>query len=217
MKKYASLLVISLLATTVGHAQPVRNSSLIDVLTFVRDAQGNIPTAADTPLYEGRFSRPILAPDGHQVTLAQYTSVKGSVSVNCVNRGSRVHVSLTGLIPNGVYTFWVVPFKSPGFDPLMPLTDPSNPNVLMNQIGEGALGAPDGSTSSFSANSNGKAGVSIVQPAGTLSEFGSVGPCLMDEFQFMLVGVYHIDGQTYGTTPGFEHGTVEQFAFNFTQ
>ena len=130
MKKCAALLVVGLLSTTASYAPPARNDNLINVLTFVRDAQGNIPTAPDTPLYEGRFSRPILAPDGHQVTLAEYTTVKGSVSVNCGgNKGSRVHVSLTGLIPNGVYTFWVLPFKSPGFDPLMPLTDPSNPET----------------------------------------------------------------------------------------
>ena len=215
MKKCASLILIGLLSTTASYAPPARNNSLINILTFVRDAQGNIPSAPDTPLYEGRFSRPILAPDGHQVTLAEYTSVTGSASVNCVKNATRVRVSLTGLIPNGVYTFWVLPFKSPGFDPLMPLTDPSNPNILMNQIGEGTLGAADGSDSVFVANGKGRASIGVPHPEGNLSEFGSVGPCLEDEFQFMLVAIYHIDGQTYGTTPGFEHGTVEQFAFNF--
>src|SRR5437867_2769046 len=85
-------------------------------------------------------------------------------------------------------------FQSPGFEP----AEPFNYDHL---VGEGALGAPDGSENNIVASASGHAALSVRHPAGALSEFGAAGACLFSEFQFMLVGVYHPDGQTYGPTP----------------
>jgi hypothetical protein len=87
------------------------------------DAQGNPPTSLDTPLYNkggplGPCSppTPILAPDGHQVTLGEWRQVVGTASVKCLATETHVVIHFTGLIPKGLYTIDIVTFKAPGFD-----------------------------------------------------------------------------------------------------
>jgi hypothetical protein len=181
------------------------NPNIVHIPLFIEDANMKPPVGNNTLLYDNRGHTRVLAPDGHQVTLGEFNSVSGYADVKCVNAGTHAVFHLTGLIPNGVYTFWVVTFKSPGFDP-----------TFANQIGEGALGAPDGSQNSFTATSTGTGSLSAIMPAGPLSEFGSVGNCLSSEFEVHLVGAYHIDNLTHGGNPGADLSTwVPQFAFPF--
>lgn len=159
---------------------------------------------------DGVTPNPVYAPDGHQLTLGELKNVKGRIALRCGRNATHVDMRLSGLIPNGVYTIWLLTFEAPGFDP-----------TFAHLIGEGSLGPPDGSRNSFVASASGRASLSVRQPAGALSEFGHVGPCLFDEFEFHLVGVYHPDGMTYGPTPGPADAPnifcyfIEHFGFSF--
>jgi len=124
-------------------AAPIRNTTIVHVPFFIRGADGQPPTSASAPLFEVRKGNPILAPDGHQVTLGEFTAVDGYASVQCVTRGTLVTLHLTNLIPRGVYTIWNVVFKAPGFDP-----------SFANLIGVGALGSADGTQNRMQIHSS---------------------------------------------------------------
>ena len=126
-------------------AAPTRTSEIEHLALFIQDANGLLPTDASAPLFEARLHHPILAPDGHQVTLAEFNAVAGEKSVKCVAQGNHVVLQLHHLIPNGVYTIWNVVFKAPGFDP-----------TFANLIGLGALGSPAGTQNVFRASAAGE-------------------------------------------------------------
>ncbi len=170
----------------------------------IEDAKKQPPSNENTLLWNTVGHVPILAPDGHQITLGEFNKVSGYAKVKCINAGTHVDIHLKGLIPNGVYTIWVVTFKSPGFD-----------GTLANVIGVGALGPVDGSKNSFTASAAGTASLSEIMPAGVMSEFGSVGSCLSSEYEVQLWGAYHIDGLTHGRSPGDESTWVQHFFFGF--
>ena len=96
-------------------------------------------------------------------------------------------------------------FQAPGFDP-----------TFANLIGLGAIGSQSGTQNAFRASASGEGDVSAITPPGSLSMFGAIGACaLTDQFEWHVVGAYHIDGQTYGASPGPEGTAVEQFGFVF--
>jgi hypothetical protein len=128
---------------------------------------------------------PVLAPDGHQISWGEYNQARGRVLLRCGPKGTHVVMHLSGLIPKGVYTIWVFTFAE----------------GVTGPIGAGALGAPDGSHSAFVASASGEGNIVVHHPAGSLSVNGSVGSCLLDEYEFHLVGAYHSDGEVYGPTP----------------
>jgi hypothetical protein len=177
--------------------------------TRLLDANGlpvSISTSASMPVFESRQGNPVLAPDGHQVTLAEFDNVRGTVAVKCIGQGTHSSLHMTGLIPNGVYTIWLSTYKAPG--------GPANLSAM------GALGQdPDGKNNIMVADADGEGFLVAMNPAGTLTaNGGTVGGCLAtDEFQYRLEGAYHIDGTTYGKTPGPDGVWVEQFAFDFQQ
>ena len=193
-------------ATEQALAGPkVRNTAIVHIPLFIRDASGNIPTDPSALIFEVRKGNPVLAPDGHQLTLAEFNAPQGRATVKCARSGTRASLKLSGLVPNGVYTVWNVVFKAPGFDP-----------TFANLIGLGALGESDGSDNSFVADEEGEGEVSAVTPGGPLSVFGQIAACALTvEFEFHVVGAYHIDGQTHGPTLGPAGNAVEQFGFIF--
>jgi len=181
-------------------------------------AWGAVSTKADAPLrvngeavtmfvhemggflYDNRFGNLATAPDGHALTLAEWTKATVTASVKCLPDGTHAVLHMTGLIPKGVYTVWVIVFNGP-FDP-----------SFSTLVGVGALGANDGSQNSFQASASGEGQLSVIMPATTLLAVPyDVTDCLMDEIEVHLVGVYHFDGKTYGPGPGFPHGAAEQF------
>ena len=182
---------------------PIKVSSDL-VYGFVEDANGLFPVGNATLLYDKRGHTPVLAPDGHQVTLGEYNMASARADIKCINSGTHVVVHAQGLIPNGVYTIWTLTFKSPGFD-----------GTFVNLIGNGALGAPDGSENVFTASSDGTASFSIIMHAENLSEFGSVGNCLGSEFEVHLVAAYHMDSMSHGGSPGDPTTWVIQFGIPF--
>jgi len=143
------------------------------------------------------------APPG--VLVIQLNAVDGYASVQCVERGTHVRLQLTHLIPRGVYTIWNVVFKAPGFEP-----------TFANLIGLGAIGSPAGTKNAFRASASGEGTVSAITEAGPLSALGSIGACApVDQFEWHVVGAYHIDGETHGPVLGPDGTAVEQFGFIF--
>jgi len=186
-------------------AAPTRNSNIVHVPLFIQDANGEPPSSLDTPLFEARRHNPILAPDGHQVTLAEFTAVSGSASVQCLANGTHITLHLRNLIAKGVYTMWNLVFDAPGFDP-----------TFANLIGFGAIGSPEGTQNVLRASASGEGDVSALTPPGSLSVFGSIGACaLTGQFEWHVVGAYHIDGQSHGASIGPAGTAVEQFGFIF--
>ena len=176
----------------------------------VYDISGNPAVAVDTQLYSNSSGLcdhlfPLLAADGHHITLGEWRQAKGHASIKCGRRGTHVTIQLTGLIPNGVYTVWVATFQAPGLTP-----------DFANLIGLGALGAPDGSQNVIVASPHGTAALSVFHPPGDLSMFGS-SECLSEEFEVLLWLPLHLDGQTHGGVPGDECELGFQGGFSFKQ
>ena len=180
------------------------NVDLVHVALHIEDASMQPPAGDATLLWDNRGHTPIMAPDGHQVTLDEFNRVSGYAEVKCINTGTHVVIHMKGLIPNGVYTIWVLTFKSPGFD-----------GTFVNLIGNGALGPVDGSKNAFTASSDGTASLSAIMPSESLSLFGSVGNCLSSEYEMHLAVAYHSDNLTHGGSPGDPSTWVVQFAFPF--
>ena len=175
---------------------------LMHIYMDVEDAQMMPPTGNNTLLFDHAGHAPVLAPDGHAVPLGEFNMVSGWAHVKCINGGTHVVVHLAGLIPNGVYTLWIMTFQSNG------TSDRLN--------GVGALGAPDGSQNVLKVNSDGTADLSVTTPAEPLSVFGAIPNCWSSVFKVMVAGAYHLDGQTHGESPGGADGFtayVLQFGF----
>ena len=185
---------------------PLRNTQLVHVPLFLEDAGRAAPTDAAVALYESRLHRPILAPDGHAITLGEFNAPAGSATIRCLNDDkTQVALSLTGLIPNGVYTAWIVTFGAPGFDAAFSKLD-----------GLGALGGPDGTHNSFVASSHGEGTLTVTTSPGRLSVKGKLGDCVLENVrEFHVVCAYHIDGATNGPHLGPDGTAVEQLGFMF--
>ncbi len=176
----------------------------------IRDAKGNMiapATPDNTPLFEYRKGNPVTAPKstgGAQITLGEFKQVTGSIEAKCLQGGTHVGITLSGLIPMGVYTIWIAK------------PDPTN---MANMLGFGALGSTDGlSGNKFIADSQGETFISGTNPGGNLSGFGTIAPCwLTGEPMVQVAGVYHIDEQTHGPTAGPDGTYAAQFAFVFAQ
>jgi hypothetical protein len=201
INRFSVALVVALgFGVVSSQAQPpLRNDVSVPNLAQVSDVNGNPPSSADTPLYGSRVCMagdprtPIIAPDGHQVTWGEWNDVEARAAVKCIREGSHVVVHASGLIPNGQYTVWVVVFDPPGFD-----------GTMNNAFGFGPLGAQDGSQNAFVADDDGEGQISGTLPPGLMSIIHKrpFDGCLTDEFEFHVALAYHIDGQTYGPTPG---------------
>lgn len=211
------------LMTTLANAQAPLRSTGNPITMFVRGPNKSLITAQtplDTPLWDARFNNPAVAPDGHQLTLGEWTQVEAAGAIKCVQQGSHVTVHASGLVPKGVYTIWVMIFDGPF--PAGP--NGNKPFPFGNLVGVGALGPNDGSENSFQASESGEGQVTAIMPTGLLSTSGppflpapyDLTGCLLDEYAVMLVGVYHFNGQTYGPEPGYQFGAAEQFGILFT-
>lgn len=187
----------------------VSSNEIVNIPFFVRTADKDLPTNPGDLLYEFRNHEPIIAPDGHHVTWAEFSAVKGDIQVECVEAGTKVSIQLRGLIPHGVYTMWNVSVKAPGFDPNA---------ELFNIIGIGAAGNGLGTDNSFIASANGTAEITTISQGGPLSMFGELADCpILNQFEWHVVGAIHLDGKTYGPNLGPDGTVAEQFGFIFKQ
>jgi hypothetical protein len=227
MKKLAisglALIAAMALSSSTTKADAPLRSTGGPVTLFVRGPGGSAITPASplsTLLWDARFGKPALAPDGHQLTLGEWTKVQPRATAKCDADGTHVNIHVSGLIPKGVYTVWTLVFNGPfgaGGPP------PQKPVPFGNLVGVGALGANDGSQNSFQASASGEGEINVVMPPGVFSSGGppflnshyNLEGCLLDEVEFHFVGVYHFDGKTYGPEPGFQNGGAEQFGVMF--
>lgn len=197
------------IATPVVLGAPARNGSPIVPYDPPVDQNGN--PLVDPVVYNSfcpAGPNAVTDPDGQPVTYSKWVKATGSATMKCQGNGTRVTVRLTGLLPHGVYSTWVIVF-GPG--PALP--DGSN------LLGVGALGRPDGSQNHFVASENGEGQLDVIMPAGVLSEIPyPVGPCLLTDPNLGEVHVglaYHIDGQTHGGSPGDPCSFALPLAFSF--
>ena len=204
-----SVLTIALSLSSCKKESPLNSDKISDEVTLSSSERSGAPLKVDVvpidmdvkfmdnKVFNLAGGAPVNAPDGHQVTMAEFHMVSGWADVKCINEGTHVVLHLKGLIPNGVYTLWVMTFSAPG--------------VLS---GIGALGAPDGSQNILNVNSKGTANLSVTMPGGNLSLFGAPIPnCWRTVYQVMIAGDYHLDGQTHGGSPGSHETGVLQFGF----
>ena len=203
-QKEDSTPVVSQNEPMLKSAAPIRNMEAILFEDFIQDYNYQ-PLVNDTSLvFEALAHNPVTAPDGHQLTLAELTTFNGRASMKCINPGTHVVINMHGLIPNGVYSFFVSTFVAPGFTP-----------DLQYMTADGVIGASDGSQNTVTADANGDASISAIIPAGPLSELGNVDNCLSDEFQVLFSGIYHMDGINHGGVPGPIGTWTAHFGFVF--
>lgn len=205
---------------------PLRSTGgVVSLFLETMDANHHlVPLPANPPdstlLWGAHANTVLYAPDGHQLTWGEYKNVQARAEAKCEGDGTHVVMHLSGLVPNGTYTIWVLVLNGPfpaGPNPANPLS-PNGPFPFGNLVGIGSLGANDGSENSFHASAAGEGEITVVMPPGPLSTMPpwlnfnyDVAGCLLDEVEFHLVGVYHSDGQTYGPAPGYVHHAEVQF------
>lgn len=213
----AELIGSERLAITIGEARAaaadftLRNTPQPSVLVYadtdimgeIRNADGQIPKDASERLYAANVfigpnagQVPIMAPDGHHVTLAEWQMATGEITASCSNGVSRYHGSFTGLIPDGVYTVWLhvlAEHKEP-HEPVSRFTD---------LLGSGPAGPSDGSQTTVRAAADGSGSFSSSRAAGDMSMGGQHPECSVSEAEGLLFVLnYHIDGKTHGPFPG---------------
>lgn len=214
MKLVVVLGLVAVLFTncTDDETQPLPSASTDAIITvpfFVVNQDGQTPSNANDKVYELRKMNPVIAPDGHQLSWAEFSSVRGTIDVQCKGNGVEYELDLSGLIPNGLYTIWDVVFQAPGMDPTHP---------MLGLDGLGASGKGDGSDNVVRASSTGRATITIFSTPGPLSMVSNedLGACpLTDNFEWHVVGAYHIDDQSYGPLLGPDGEAIEQFGFIF--
>jgi hypothetical protein len=224
MRKHAfwcALIVAAAALTSTAFSPiqgPVRNDNLLinldDVKTGICSPTMNGPgtITAMTPLSAPLLNHnrggqgtgpascgPLLAPDGHQLTLGEYMAASGRAAVKCINAGTHSVLHYSNLIPNGTYSVWLA------------LPNPTPPPRL---IGGSTLG-PVEPANFFTASPAGEGQLSVITPAKELSIFGGpIGECFLDQ-PVELHLAYHADGMTHGDVPGPLAAWVVQARFLF--
>jgi hypothetical protein len=191
---------------------PVDASLVLDLndpLGQVRNSVSGIPTDPDELVFRRHTSGliPINAPDGHQLTLQEWSAARGTSSINCNGTTTNYQLSLQGLIPNGTYTIWNNIFGS--------TKRPGSP--VDDQVAGGALGASNGSENAFIASATGSATLSLTVGGGDALGFGGNQPdcALTDARGIILVVLYHLDHQTWGSSTGPEDTWVDHLLFYY--
>jgi len=171
-----------------------------DPMKEVRNADGGVPTGDDllyTPVNVSDPTgpnNPIVAPDGHHISLTEWVTVTGSATVSCDGGITKYSLEFTNLIPNGVYTIWNAILNKH--------LEPTQGIDFSEDIsGMGALG--DGESNIVIASETGEGAIEVSVMPGFMTMFGSHPPCgIANSPGLILVMNYHIDGQTYGDYPG---------------
>lgn len=198
-------------ATTPGDRVVVEGTVVVnhgehDSAGEIRDADGRVPTdpsdvihaASVFPGGDGSLVE-VVAPDGEQVTLADWLGASGTATLECLSDGSLYTLDFEGLIPNGVYTLW---------QHLM--SEQVEPDERVAPLGT-AFPVASGSLADAGrfeeamvvGSATGEARVEIVSRAGPMSMMGERSACpLLDHPTIYVILDYHIDGETYGPVPG---------------
>lgn len=183
----------------------IMNHQLVAVSLFVENENNTTPEDDETLLFETRTHAPVVDRNGNQITWGQFRDMKGTAIIQAKGNSTLITLHLKGLVPDGLYTIWNVTFKKPGFS-----------TTEDNMIGVGVVGKSDGSESYFRATSEGTAEFAATVDAGDLSMLGKISAHpFLNEFEWHIVGSYHMDDKTHGPNLGPDGTVVEQFAFVF--
>ncbi|MGI8962542.1 MAG: hypothetical protein ACR2IV_22855 [Bryobacteraceae bacterium] len=139
-------------------------------------------TPRDSLLYN-LFCNPVVAPDGHQLTLAEFQAAQVRSALKCTGAGTHSILHFRGLVPNATYTVWLFVHNS------------------VTETAVGALGTTMPIENSFTTCGTGEGQLSVITPAENLSVAGAVDSCFLDS-PFELHLVYHIDNASHGPVPG---------------
>jgi hypothetical protein len=151
-------------------------------------------TPGDTLLFDRGSGTALQAPDGHQLTFAEFNAVNGWIAAKRADSGTRVTLGLDGLVPQGTYSLSLV-LLGAGPDP----------------VGMGAA-SDDPKDSIFQADDDGEVLVTATKGAGPLSVRGAVPACwltgsindVMAQPMVAVTGSYLADGRSDGRiTPQF--------------
>ena len=185
------------------------DSSQPSLLDVTADG-GGAPEAPDTLLFRklGDTYVPLLAPDGHQLTRAEWATAEGKATITCEEGGTRYDLEFSGLIPDGVYTIWHFPTTEP-------VTrnqsgEIENPMGSAKFIDSGALGLQNGDENAFTADAEGNAALNVL-----VTKQGARDPvpeCTLVGGTYLVV-LYHIDNQTWGSQPGPEETIASHAVF----
>lgn len=165
----------------------------IDPAVFLLNLRGpnnsplSLPPATDpsTPLYNPASGLPLLAPDGHHITLGEWVDFDAKASLKCTPQGTHVHMSFRGLVPYGLYNIFIFGRQNPGDFAFF-----------------GVLHSTTSSETVFTTNGQGNAEINAIVPGGELSAGGVAPHCLVDAFEHNFIVMYRLNGQTTGGVPG---------------
>jgi hypothetical protein len=205
------------LATACGEdAVDVVNEQPVVTSFFYVDGAGDAigPTTPDDALLDkvvGEDRVPVTAPDGERLTWGEFRTATGSASIHCDGGDTLARIDATGLVPDAVYTAWMLFFQAPGFEQ----------GGFDALTGFQALGPADGSQSRLETDAAGAGSIEATIPAGEVAiaivEGSRVPSCLADAYEVHLVLAYHMDGQTCGLSPCDDHTIAEQLGFAFAE
>jgi hypothetical protein len=215
----AAIAAVLMLSGTGRAEPPVRNDDLLALYRDVRgpdcnptnDAMGMITasTHPDTLLFNhnrgpagtaAASCSPVLAPDGHQLTLAEFKAAEGRIVASCIESGTHAATHFSGLLPKGTYSVWLFSVSPSAAAPVY--------------LGAGSLGRTEQTENFFTASDGGEGELSATTPEEDLSAFGHIGGCFLDSIVEVHL-VYHSDGQTHGAVPGPNDAWVVNARFFF--
>ena len=167
------------------------NIELVQYLFHIESRNGEPPANHTDLIWNNRGHTPIIAPDGHQVTLGEFLQVRGLAEVTTPDLGTNVAMDLQGLIPGGLYSLWVLTFEPPGFH-----------GTYDRLAGYGTFAMTGTGGNTFTASSSGTASISGNMNAQQLSAFGSVRNCLCTEYEVHIMAAYHSNNLIKNGDPG---------------
>jgi hypothetical protein len=158
---------------------PVANDVFVVDGGFLRNPDGSTPLDAQLRNVAGTSLG---------VTWGQFKSASATATAHCIGSPAAprtsVRITLTGLIPGGIYSIFYATFGPDSDDPLCPGVDRTVPLTAFHPENQ----LPD--ASSFVADENGDA------------EYRSeVEGCLLDAGKLVYAVIYHANGQTYHPLP----------------
>lgn len=162
----------------------------VQLLEEIVDKDGNTPTSPSELLFAKNIFdaplgqlNPIMAPDGHQITLSEFKRAKGELLLHCNGNSSTVEIALEGMIPNGTYTFWLAYMKRKvsvrqSIDFANDFVNFTNPPI----------GPSNGSGNAVVADADGNIETTLVHSSCILT----------DEVALVIPVLYHLNGKTFG-------------------
>ncbi len=179
-----------------------------DPFSMIANAAGTTPSHPDDLIYRRIVGLiPVRAPDGHHVSLGEWTQALGRATMACSSFGfTRYTLTFEGLIPFGNYTVWNVLYDR-SLSPQAPFG---------RRVAGGALGPASGAKNVFRASASGAGYLEVSVRPGPMGFGGTMPACVLTEAQgFKLIVTYHIDGQRHGAEPGPAETQVDHLVFYF--